>query len=215
MKKYIQILSLAIIATLLMSSCGKKDTLVMIETNQGNMKVKLYDSTPKHQANFVKLANEGFYDGLLFHRVIRNFMIQGGDPNSKGAQPDARLGGGGPGYQIDAEIGAPHVKGALAAARNNNPDKKSSGSQFYIVQGTPVNEAMLKQHSQRSKMEYTPEQIATYVEKGGYPGLDGAYTVFGELVEGFEVLDKIASVKTAPGDRPEEDVIMTKVYVTK
>lgn len=193
---------------------GDDYTYVLIETEYGDMKARLYNSTPQHRDNFIKLANEGFYDDLLFHRVMNGFMIQGGDPTSKGAPAGTALGMGGPGYEIDAEIGALHMKGALAAARNNNPQKRSSGSQFYIVQGSPVTEAALDQMGQRSNRAYTPEQKQLYVELGGTPQLDFDYTVFGEVVEGYEVIDAIAAVPTDANDRPVQDVKM-KVSVIK
>jgi peptidyl-prolyl cis-trans isomerase B (cyclophilin B) len=183
----------------------------LIETDYGNMKIALYDSTPKHKENFLKLAKEGFYDGTLFHRVINGFMIQGGDPDSKGAPANKALGAGGPGYTIDAEIGAYHYKGTVAAARRGgpgNPEKKSSGSQFYIVQGKETNSAQLQQMAGSKGITYSAEDIAKYEELGGTPFLDNDYTVFGEIVEGMEVIDKIANVKTLPGDRPVEDVKM-------
>ena len=195
-----------------MGSCNEKETMIEIVTDYGTMKAKLYDSTPLHRDNMVKLIKEGFYDGLLFHRVISDFMIQGGDPNSRTASPAQQLGSGGPGYQIDAEIGALHYKGTLAAARTGdavNPERKSSGSQFYIVQGKPLSDAQLDMMAGQSGTTYTPEQRAKYKEIGGVPFLDGQYTVFGEVVEGLDVIDKIAAVQTAPGDRPVEDVKMT------
>jgi len=175
------------------------------------MKVELYDSTPIHKENFIKLAKEGFYDDLLFHRVIKGFMIQGGDPKSRGAEPSARLGGGGPGYTIEAEIGSPHFKGTLAAARTgnaSNPEKRSSGSQFYVVQGSPQSEAQLASTAKRKGITYTDSQRKKYAEVGGRPDLDMEYTVFGEVVEGMDVIDKLAAVETAPGDRPLKDVKM-------
>lgn len=186
---------------------------VMIETEYGNMKAILYDSTPKHRDNFYKLAKEGFYDDLLFHRVIKGFMVQGGDPESKGAAPGKSLGSGGPGYRIDAEIGAVHYKGALAAARTggaSNPQKMSSGSQFYIVQGRAVTAANLENLAKNKGIEYTPAQIQRYEEVGGTPNLDAEYTVFGEVIEGLDVIDKIAAVQTGARDRPAQDV---KMYV--
>lgn len=186
-------------------------TYAVIETEFGNMKVKLYNSTPQHRDNFIKLANEGFYDGLLFHRVINNFMIQGGDPDSRTATPDQPLGMGGPGYLIDAEIGALHLRGALAAARTggpSNPQKRSSGSQFYIVQGREVTDAELNQVEQMRNIAYSPEQRQLYKELGGYPSLDMDYTVFGEVVEGLDVIDKIAIVPTGQANRPIQDVKM-------
>jgi peptidyl-prolyl cis-trans isomerase B (cyclophilin B) len=189
----------------------EKFTYAEIETDYGIMKVKLYNSTPTHRDNFVNLANEQFYDDLLFHRIIQGFMIQGGDPNSKGADQNIPLGAGGPGYKLDAEIGAYHFKGALAAARqgdNVNPEKKSSGSQFYIVQGVPQTEDRLNRIMEAKGIEYTQEEIDRYIEEGGTPALDGDYTVYGELVEGFDVLDKIAAVQTGRANRPVEDIKM-------
>ncbi|NND05259.1 MAG: PKD domain-containing protein [Saprospiraceae bacterium] len=195
------------------------EPLVEIQTPHGNMLVKLYDETPKHKANFMKLANEHFYDSLLFHRVIQGFMIQGGDPDSKGAPARKQLGGGSPGYQIDAEIDPSlvHVKGALSAARTGdavNPEKKSSGSQFYIVQGTPIEEAQLKMMERRKGIQYSAEQKKAYMEQGGTPFLDKEYTVFGEVVAGKEVIDKIATQETGTSDRPISDIPM-KVIVIK
>ena len=169
----------------------KKETVVLLKTTMGDMKLKLYNETPLHRDNFIKLVNEKFYDGVLFHRVIKDFMIQTGDPDSKNAPAEKRLGMGGPGYTIPAEILSQfkHKKGALAAARMGdqmNPKKESSGSQFYIVHNA-----------------------------NGTPHLDGAYTVFGEVIEGMEVIDKIATVKTAPGDRPLEDVKIISATIVK
>lgn len=209
MKSIKNLLLLAMVVVL--SSCGGGDGFkyVQIDTEMGSMKFKLYNTTPKHRDNFIKLANEGYYNDLLFHRIIKGFMAQGGDPNSKGAPASQRLGGGGPGYKVDAEIGAPHFKGTLAAARDGNPQRASSGSQFYIVQGTPVTDAQILQSEKRWKIQYTDAQKAKYKELGGTIGLDMDYTVFGEIVEGMEVIDKLCSVPTAPGDRPLEDVKMT------
>ena len=190
-----------------------KACLVEMETPYGNMLIKLYDSTPKHQENFVKLVEEGYYDSLLFHRVIRKFMIQGGDPESKNAKSSTQLGRGGPGYTVPAEFvdSLFHRKGALAAARQGdqvNPSRASSGSQFYIVQGGKPTESLLKQIEARNNIRYTKEQIEVYKTEGGTPQLDGAYTVFGQVLEGMAIIDSIASVKTARGDRPLEDVHM-------
>lgn len=190
--------------------------LVEIETNYGTMTAWLYDDTPKHRDNFIKLADEGFYDDLLFHRVIDGFMIQGGDPQSKGADAKKRLGSGGPGYQIPAEFvdSLAHIKGALAAARTNNPEKKSSGSQFYIVDGKPISEQQIAMMEAKKNIRYTPEQREIYLNQGGTPFLDQEYTVFGQVIDGLDVIDKISAVKTAPGDRPREDVWM-KIRVVK
>lgn len=202
------ILFLALIAIL--SSCNQDDaTYAEISTDFGTMKVMLYNSTPKHRDNFIKLAKEGFYDGLLFHRVINGFMIQGGDPDSRNASPGQQLGMGGPGYLIDAEIGSPHLRGTLAAAQAPNPQKRSSGSQFYLVQGQPMTDEALDEMERRKNIVYSPAQRQLYKEIGGTPFLDNDYTVFGEIVEGLEVIDKIANVPTGDGDRPVEDVKMT------
>jgi peptidyl-prolyl cis-trans isomerase B (cyclophilin B) len=164
------------------------ETVLLMKTTLGDMKIKLYNETPQHRNNFIKLVNAKFYDGLLFHRVIKGFMIQGGDPDSKNAPPGKRLGMGDPGYTLPAEIlpQFKHKKGALAAARTNNPERRSSGSQFYIVH-----------------------------DDVGAKSLDRAYTVFGEVIEGLNVVDKIATVKTLPGDRPEVDVKIISVTIVK
>lgn len=192
---------------------------VEITTDLGKMVVELSNETPQHRDNFVKLVESGFYDGLLFHRVIQGFMVQGGDPQSRDAAPGARLGAGGPGYTIPAEIHPDlfHTKGALSAARqgdNVNPQRASSGSQFYIVQGRPTPEAELRNTEARLRMAggdftYPAEAVAAYAQQGGTPHLDQQYTVFGHVVEGLEVIDAIAAAKTAPGDRPVEDIRMT------
>jgi peptidyl-prolyl cis-trans isomerase B (cyclophilin B) len=200
---------------------------VRIATDFGDMVVALSDSTPQHRDNFVKLVEENFYDSLLFHRVISGFMIQGGDPNSKGAPEGARLGNGGPGYTIPAEFHPDllHYKGALAAARQGdpvNPERRSSGSQFYLVQGSTMAPAQIQSMEARinaSRMadqpefHYTEEQLARYAEVGGTPFLDQQYTVFGQVIEGLEVIDSIAAVSTARGDRPFEDIRMTMEVV--
>lgn len=201
---------LVILAGLTGCSPGDDSTYALISTDYGDMKVRLYNSTPQHRDNFIKLAEQGFYDGTLFHRVIEGFMIQGGDPNSIGAPAGQSLGTGGPGYTIPAEIGALHIKGALAAARTSNPQKASSGSQFYVVHGKPVTDAELDDKQQRSGIVYSEAQRALYKELGGALSLDAEYTVFGEVVEGFDVIDKIAAVAVDPraGNRPAEDVAM-------
>lgn len=193
--------------------------LIEIETEFGNMIVQLYDVTPKHQENFIKLADEGFYDGLLFHRVIDGFMLQGGDPNSKNAKKGQPLGTGGPGYTIPAEFvdTLVHVKGALAAARlgdTANPKKASSGSQFYIVQGRTVTDQALDRIEAQKGIRYSKSTRETYKEVGGTPFLDKEYTVFGQVIEGLEVIDKITQVKTDGRDRPIENVSM-KIRVIK
>ena len=186
-----------LVCVLTVFSCKPKQELILIETDYGNMKIALYDSAPLHKENFLKLAKEGFYDDLLFHRVINGFMIQGGDPESKDAPANKPLGAGGPGYTLDAEIGAYHFKGTVAAARRGgpgNPEKKSSGSQFYIVQGRPANGAQLEQMASQKGITYSAEDIARYEENGGTPFLDNDYTVFGEVVEGMDVLNKLEKV---------------------
>ena len=204
-----------VLATFAACETGPKDTYAMIETDYGNMKVLLYDSTPLHKENFIKLAKQSYYDSLLFHRVIEGFMVQGGDPQSRYATPTQGLGSGGPGYTIPAEIGGIHVKGALSAARQGdavNPNKESSGSQFYVVQGRKQTDAQLDAFAARKGITYSPEQRELYKTLGGTPMLDQDYTVFGEVVEGMDVIDKIAAVQTRPGDRPVEDVRM-RVYL--
>jgi peptidyl-prolyl cis-trans isomerase B (cyclophilin B) len=258
------------IAVLLLSCCligcaQKKDHVVTIKTKYGDMVAILYDETPKHKANFIKLAKEHFYDSLIFHRVIEGFMIQGGDPESKKAQPGQRLGNGGPGYNVDAEINPKffHEKGALSAARlgdQMNPTKASSGSQFYIVQGKKMSANEVKIDPQKFNMamqqffqkpenkvyydtiaqlyqtrdakayeayigrlkpivenqlgtkvekDVLPEMLQAYTTVGGTPSLDGQYTVFGKVIKGLEVIDKIAAVAKDHADRPTEDVRMT------
>lgn len=237
-----------------------KDAVVEIKTSMGDITVELYNDTPLHRDNFLKLVGEGYYDGILFHRVIDSFMIQTGDPESKKAVPGARYGSGGPGYTIEAEIRYPehyHKKGALAAARTGdayNPERRSSGSQFYIVTGRTMterqleamdmkrNNSMLESAFQRRAMEYrdsiqamqkagdregleklrlrliketeesvkpavmSPDARKAYQEVGGTPHLDGDYTVFGEVIGGMDVIDRIQQVETDDSDRPKEDV---------
>ena len=183
---------------------------VLISTDYGDMKVKLYNETPLHRDNFVKLVKDGFYDGLLFHRVINHFMIQGGDPNSKDAPEGQMLGDGNLGYTIPAEFvnGLYHKKGALAAARTNNPQKASSSCQFYIVQGNIWDDNGLQMIEQHYGKTFSPQQRESYKTVGGTPHLDNDYTVFGEVVEGLEVIDKIAAVLCDSNNRPKKDVKM-------
>lgn len=204
------IIFICFITTIGLLSCSDSKTYAEIETDFGTMTVELYNSTPLHKENFVKLANEGFYDGLIFHRVIQGFMIQGGDPNSRDAAPGQNLGSGGPGYQIPAEIGAPHFKGVLAAARTPdsvNPERKSSGSQFYIVQGKMPTDQLLNSFEQSKGFKYNEAQRAKYKENGGAPELDMDYTAFGEVIDGLDVIDKIAAVPKT-GQRPIDEVKM-------
>ncbi len=186
---------------------------VVISTSLGDMTVVLYNETPIHRDNFIKLVKEGFYNGTLFHRVIKDFMVQGGDPDSRNAAPNTQLGVGGPGYTIEAEFHPEfiHKKGALAAARQGdqvNPERRSSGSQFYIVQGKKITQAELNNIASRGGVFYTPEQIRIYEEIGGTPFLDQQYTVFGEVTQGLDLIDKIANVQTGNGNRPVNDLTM-------
>ena len=183
----------------------EKETLVLIKTSLGDITVKLYNDTPLHRDNFIKLINEGWYNNSPFHRVINNFMIQGGH-NQDGSVD--------PGYTIPAEFRSNHIhkKGALAAARQGdqvNPKKASSGCQFYIVQGQVLTPAHIQMYQQRMGLTFTQEQIEAYTTVGGTPHLDGEYTVFGEVVEGLDIIDKIAKVKTGYMDVPVEAVTMT------
>ena len=195
---------------------SKKDELVTIETPQGKMLVILFDETPKHKENFLKLAKDKFYDGLLFHRVIEDFMIQGGDPESKNAKEDQMLGKGDNGYKIPAEFNSKlfHQKGALAAARDNNPAKESSGCQYYIVQGRKWSKFDLEKQVARAARKITDEQRKVYETVGGTPHLDGSYTVFGQVIDGMEVIDKITTIDRDERDRPKENIDM-KVSVKK
>ena len=183
---------------------------VKLTTEYGIMILKLSDKTPRHRDNFVKLVKDHFYDSLLFHRVISQFMIQGGDPLSKNAQPGQMLGMGDIGYTVPAEFDSTlfHKKGALCAARTENPEKASSACQFYIVQGRPSSDGELDNVSRGNGVFYSNKKRMTYKVKGGTPFLDNNYTVFGEVETGLEVIDKIAAVEKQPGDRPVNDVRM-------
>jgi peptidyl-prolyl cis-trans isomerase B (cyclophilin B) len=261
-----QLLIGALVMFTAMTGCTqKKDYVVTIKTKYGDMVAILYDETPKHKENFIKLAKAHYYDGLLFHRVIEGFMIQGGDPESKNAKPGQRLGNGGPGYTIEAEFNPKffHEKGALAAARLSdqmNPTKASSGSQFYVVQGKKMNAAEMKIDQQKFstglqqffqkpenkpyydsiaklyqsgdpkayesyiislkpvvesqlgisvEKQVDPKMVEAYSTVGGTPNLDGQYTVFGKVIKGLEVIDKIAALPKDQSERPTEDVTMT------
>lgn len=257
------------------NKADKGNVYVTLNTIYGDVKIKLYNETPLHRDNFIKLVKEGYFDGTLFHRVIKDFMIQGGDPDSKTATADQALGNGGPGYNVPAEFNDSlfHKKGALAAARlgdQMNPKRESSGSQFYIVQGRTFAEADLHRFEERinqerlnsmltqllekpenadlkkmidgfvkvgnqseinyimqqiqpqlmqqlelnGKYKYSADAIKTYATLGGAPHLDASYTVFGEVVEGMDVIDKIAAVPVGPNDRPIENVVM-KIKISK
>ena len=193
------------------SSCQSTETCTL-ETEYGTRTIELFSTTPKHKNNFKKLSKEGYYDGLLFHRVIKGFMIQGGDPDSKTAAPQQPLGGGGLGYTIPAEIAIPHFRGMLSAARQGddvNPKKESSGSQFFIVQGSPVTDEELNIMEKSKGIKYSPAQREKYKKLGGSPMLDGEYTVFGEVESGLDAIDKIAEVEKDSRDRPLKDIKMT------
>lgn len=218
MKKLL--LTLLSLSLLTAAWAGKKKTTpntVVIETEYGNITLVLFDNTPKHRDNFIKLANEGFFDSTLFHRVIPQFMIQGGDPDSKKAAPGTPLGNGDVGYRIDAEINDTnfHQYGALAAARDNNPNKSSSGCQFYIVVGKKFTGEQLDGMGKQNGRNYTPAQREVYKTKGGTPHLDGNYTVFGQVIEGMDVVEKIVAEPRNNMDRPNKDMRMLKVYVPK
>jgi peptidyl-prolyl cis-trans isomerase B (cyclophilin B) len=185
-------------------------TYVLISTNLGDIKIRLYDETPQHKANFLKIIADGVLDSTLFHRVIPQFMIQGGDPNSKNAVPGQRLGMGGLDYRVPAELDKNliHKRGVLAAARDGNPQKASSSTQFYIVQGKTYTEDELNTMGSRTGLSWTPEQREVYKTIGGTPMLDMGYTVFGEVVEGMNVVDAITQMSRDANDRPYEDVRM-------
>ena len=272
-KGYFIYLIMLICAVMACSSAKKNDvmgTKVKIETSMGDIIVKLYDETPNHRDNFIKLVENGTYEGTLFHRVIKDFMIQAGDPDSKGAPKGQMLGSGDVGYTVPAEFVYPqlfHKKGALAAARqgdNVNPEKASSGCQFYIVTGRVFNDSTLlsmeeqknqnkftsvfnalaqkhmkeiyqmrrnndqeglmnlqdsifvetqKQLEGEPEFKFTEEQRQAYTTIGGTPHLDGEYTVFGEVIEGMDVVDKIQQVSTNGSDRPDDDVVIKKVSI--
>jgi cyclophilin family peptidyl-prolyl cis-trans isomerase len=254
------------------ANAQSNNVCVEIKTTMGDIVVKLYNETPAHRDNFIKLAKEGYYDGTLFHRVINQFMIQGGDGDSRNATPDQMLGMGDPGYRLPAEFVYPqyfHKKGALAAARqgdDTNPKKDSSGSQFYIVTGNVYNKSQLnemargmmmqrehnifnamaaarrneimdmrrnrdqaglmalqeeliaaakKQAAAQGTIAFTPEQLEAYSTIGGAPHLDGEYTVFGEVVEGMDVVEKLEKVKTGAADRPVEDVKVISMKIVE
>lgn len=197
---------------LMLSSCKETSPYAIIKTDLGDIKVKLFESTPRHTEQFITLAKRGFYDGLIFHRIMRGFMIQGGNTNIRTEKVAAEIAENPP--EIDHEIGEYHYRGSLAAARTPNPEKRS-GSQFYIVDGSPVTDQMLDGVEQRVGIKYTDAERALYKKIGGRPDLDGNYTVFGEVVSGMEVVDKIAAAPAPPnpnGSRPFEDIKM-KVYI--
>lgn len=193
---------------------------VEMRTTMGNITLLLYNDTPRHRDNFIKLVNENVYEGLLFHRVIDRFMVQAGDPKSKDAKPGTMLGDGTLGYTVPAEFLPNHFhkRGALCAARQGdqvNPRKESSSCQFYIAQGQVWSEADLNMMEQRLGKKFTPEQRKAYTTVGGTPHLDGDYTVFGEVLKGMEVVDKIAAAPRDKYDRPLEDIRIISVKILK
>ncbi|MCI7783630.1 MAG: peptidylprolyl isomerase [Parabacteroides sp.] len=197
----------------------EKETLVLIETDKGKIKVKLFDETPKHRDNFIKHVKEHLYDGLLFHRVIKQFMIQGGDINSKDAPMDKHLGDGELDYTLPAEFVYPqyfHRRGALCAARmpdDENPEKASSPNQFYIVTGKYYTEMELNKMEAEKGITLTEEQRKAYMLEGGAPHLDGNYTVFGQVIEGMKVVDKIQFVDTNEEDRPTKNIAIKTMKI--
>ncbi|HVI44105.1 MAG TPA: peptidylprolyl isomerase [Chitinophaga sp.] len=215
MKKLLTLFALLLLITATVTAKNRK---VKVITPYGTMIIRLYDQTPKHRDNFLKLSRQHFFDSTLFHRVIKQFMIQGGDPDSKHAHPGDTLGNGDVGYTVPAEFQLDlfHRKGALGAARDDNPTKASSGCQFYIVQGkTFTDEQLDKLEKTRLGGRKIPvDQREIYKNEGGSPHLDQSYTVFGQVIKGMEVIDKIAALKTDSHDRPLQDVPM-KIRVVK
>lgn len=227
--RYLTILLLLIGLSADVSAHTDKDKRVRVrlETTAGTMVMALFDETPRHRDNFLKLVRQGYYDGLLFHRVIADFMVQTGDPDSRAAKPGQRLGDGGPGYTLPLETALPyryHYRGAVAAAREPdevNPERRSSGSQFYIVWGKTFNERTFPpmrdyvSEMTGGEVEFTPEMVRTYMNEGGAPHLDGQYTVFGEIIEGMKVVKAIQKAETDADDRPVEDIRIIKAEVVK
>ncbi len=213
MKKVI----LTLFATAAITTAFAQKNKIKIETTEGTIVVMLYDNTPLNTANMVKLAKEHYYDSTLFHRVIPEFMIQGGDPKSKQAKPGDMLGSGDLGYTVPAEISDEHYhkRGALAVARDGNAAKAGSACQFYIVVGKKYTDAELDNISQRTGRKYTAEQRKVYAEQGGTPFLDGNYTVFGEVLEGMDVADRIVVTPRNSSDRPNTDMRIIKMRVMK
>lgn len=227
MKKFLFIaffLSAALIGwsqkTVSQTAKDNKGVTVQMNTTEGEIVLLLYDATPRHRDNFIKLVQEHTYDGLLFHRVIKDFMVQAGDPKSRNAKPGQPLGDGSLGYTVPAEFRPEliHKRGALCAARqgdNVNPKKESSASQFYIVQGQVWDDATLTMMETRFGKKFTPEQRKTYTTVGGTPHLDGDYTVFGEVLRGMDVVDRISTMKCDRMDRPLKDVRILSVKIVK
>jgi peptidyl-prolyl cis-trans isomerase B (cyclophilin B) len=207
----------------MLASCKEEKSMkVLLETSEGNIVLQLYEDTPLHSENFLKLVKAKDYNGVIFHRVIAGFMIQSGDPESKNPTPNGSYGRGGPKYKIPAEIlpNHHHKKGVLAAARTPNPQKESSGSQFYIVQGRIFDIEVLKSVEESKKaidstFKFSEEAVKNYTTIGGAPYLDGDYTVFGEVIEGLDVVDKIAFTETRQDDRPVNDIFIKKATIVK
>ncbi|WP_343700243.1 peptidylprolyl isomerase [Chitinophaga sp.] len=195
-----------------MATQAQRNRKVKVTTDYGTMVIRLYDQTPKHRDNFIRLVKQHFYDSLLFHRVIKQFMVQGGDPLSKNAAAGALLGEGSVGYTVPAEFQLDlfHKKGVLAAARDNNPAKASDGCQFYIVQGKKFTDGQLDtlEQTRLGGRKIPVDQREVYKTIGGAPHLDQNYTVFGEVISGLPVVDSIAAVKTDKNNRPLQDVRM-------
>ena len=220
-----------------LSSCAilnlgkQKEQKMKIETTEGDITLKLYNETPMHRDNFIKLVKSKFYDGVLFHRVIEEFMIQGGDPNSKDTMPGKMLGDGDVGYTIPAEFKTPqlyHKRGVLAAAREGddvNPEKASSGCQFYIVVGKQFTNKQLDEmeaskinkhgHANDSTYKFSEQARTDYTTIGGTPHLDGNYTVFGEVLTGMDIVDKIAQARTNRADRPRKDIRIIRMRIIR
>jgi cyclophilin family peptidyl-prolyl cis-trans isomerase len=213
MKKHIFLFVTLLISTFTFAQKkSKKDYLVTLKTNFGTTHLILFDDTPLHKANFIKLVNQKFYDSLLFHRIIDGFMIQGGDPNSKNAKPNTRLGNGGGNMEripYEFKPNHVHVKGALAAARDGNPERKSSACQFYIVQGKKMTDDEITQIGQKKQINYTTKQRAEYMILGGTPRLDSAYTVFGQAIDNLDLIDTIAKQPKDAANRPKSDIKMS------
>jgi peptidyl-prolyl cis-trans isomerase B (cyclophilin B) len=228
--KHLRFFMLALVLAAFVPSMAQSRQ-VMIETTEGNILVTLYDDTPRHRDNFLKLVNEQFYDSLLFHRVIKNFMIQGGDPDSRHAEPGVTLGEGSTDYTVEAEffdseghLLHPHKRGALAMARegdNENPERRSSGCQFYIVWGKTYATQQLYQIGDKveaatdHRVTMTDELLDLYHDVGGVPHLDGQYTVFGEVTEGLDVVDRIQKAQTDDYDRPIDDIRILRAREVK
>ena len=195
----------------------KNEDKITIETEYGKIVLALYENTPKHRDNMMKLVKDKFYDSTLFHRVIPTFVIQGGDPDSKKAAPGQGLGEGDLGYKVPAEINSVnfHRRGALGMARDNNPEKASSACQFYIVVGRKYTDDELNNISSKTGRKFTPVQRSIYKTQGGTPHLEGNYTVYGIVEEGMDIVDKIANEARNPADRPDKDIKMIKVRMKK